>query len=164
LPDPAGVDVIRVGTTEELRLATLTAADSADVLVMAAAPADFRPARYTPHKIKKSAGTDAPVIELVTNPDIAAEWGARRRPGQLLVAFAAETDDAVANARRKLANKRADLIVLNEVGDGKAFGTETNAATVLAADGSVTEIPERSKDDLADGVWDLVATRWAARS
>ncbi|NLU80496.1 bifunctional phosphopantothenoylcysteine decarboxylase/phosphopantothenate--cysteine ligase CoaBC [Micromonospora sp. HNM0581] len=159
LPDPAGADLVRVGTTEELRAATLTAAVDADVVVMAAAPADFRPTTYAPGKIKKSDDGTAPTIELVTNPDIAAELGQRRRPEQVLVVFAAETDDAEANGRAKLARKRADLIVINEVGPDKVFGAETNAATVIGVDGSVTRIPERSKEDLADGVWDLVVAR-----
>jgi phosphopantothenoylcysteine decarboxylase/phosphopantothenate--cysteine ligase len=159
LPDPAGVDLVRVGTTEELRTATLAAAGTADVVVMAAAPADFRPATYATGKIKKSEDGRAPTIELVTNPDIAAELGGRRRPGQVLVVFAAETGDAEANGRAKLARKRADLIVINEVGADKVFGAETNAATVIGADGSIRAIPERNKEDLADDVWDLVVPR-----
>ncbi|MBX6721928.1 MAG: phosphopantothenoylcysteine decarboxylase, partial [Dactylosporangium sp.] len=159
LPDPAGVTVVRVGTTAQLRSAVLDAAADADVVVMAAAPADFRPAVVAESKIKKADHGRAPVIELVTNPDIAAELGARKPPGQVLVAFAAETSDAVPNARVKLAAKRADLIVVNEVGVDKAFGADTNAATVLGADGSVTVLDERPKEDLADAVWDLVVAR-----
>ena len=97
-------------------------------MVMAAAPADFRPATYAPGKIKKSDDGVAPTIELVTNPDIAAELGQRKRPEQVLVVFAAETGDAEANGRAKLARKRADLIVVNEVGPDKVFGADTNAA------------------------------------
>jgi phosphopantothenoylcysteine decarboxylase/phosphopantothenate--cysteine ligase len=159
LPDPAGVDLVRVGTTEELRRATLDAATSADAVVMAAAPADFRPARYADHKMKKTPDGAAPVIELVINPDIAAELGATRRPGQVLVVFAAETRDAEANAREKLIRKGADLIVVNEVGPDRVFGADENTATVLGADGTRTAFPEQSKEDLADRVWDLVVTR-----
>ncbi|GAB3982794.1 bifunctional phosphopantothenoylcysteine decarboxylase/phosphopantothenate--cysteine ligase CoaBC [Plantactinospora veratri] len=159
LPDPAGADVVRVSTTEELRKATLEAAETADAVVMAAAPADFRPATYAPNKIKKSDRGDALTVELVANPDIAAELGQRRRPEQVLVAFAAETSDAEANARAKLSRKRADLIVVNEVGPDKVFGADHNTAVVLGADGSTTAFPEQSKEDLADGVWDLVVTR-----
>ena len=161
LPTPGGVDVVRVGTTEELRKTTLEAAADADVVVMAAAPADFRPASYAPEKIKKPADGTAPAIELATNPDIAAELGERKRAGQLLVAFAAETADAVTHGRQKLARKRADLIVVNEVGPDKVFGAEDNAATVLGADGSVTVLGQQPKDDLADAVWDLVVDRLA---
>jgi phosphopantothenoylcysteine decarboxylase/phosphopantothenate--cysteine ligase len=156
LPDPAGVAVVRVGTTAELRAATLAAVVDADVVVMAAAPSDFRPAAYSDQKIKKVAGAEPPVIELVTNPDIAAEIGAAKRPGQVLVAFAAETSDALTHGARKLADKKADLIVVNEVGNGRAFGTDSNAAVVLGADGSRVELAERPKEDLADAVWDLV--------
>ncbi|MDG4830368.1 bifunctional phosphopantothenoylcysteine decarboxylase/phosphopantothenate--cysteine ligase CoaBC [Solwaraspora sp. WMMD1047] len=162
LPDPAGAELVRVGTTEELRQATLAAAAEADAVVMAAAPADFRPARYADQKIKKSDHGAAPVIELVTNPDIAAELGQRRRAGQVLVVFAAETArtaDAEANARAKLARKGADLIVVNEVGPDRVFGADHNTATVLGADGSRQAFPEQSKEGLADRVWDLVVTR-----
>lgn len=159
LPDPAGVDLVRVSTTAELREATLRAADRADAVVLAAAPADFRPATYATGKIKKSDDGGAPTIELVANPDIAAELGKRRRPEQVLVVFAAETSDAEANGRAKLARKRADLVVINEVGPDQVFGADTNAATVIGADGSVSRMPEQSKEDLADGVWDLIVSR-----
>ncbi|MGC5286786.1 bifunctional phosphopantothenoylcysteine decarboxylase/phosphopantothenate--cysteine ligase CoaBC [Micromonospora sp. DT231] len=164
LADPAGVDLIRVGTTAELREATLKAAVEADAVVMAAAPADFRPATYAPGKIKKSDDGVAPTIELVTNPDIAAELGQRKRPGQLLVVFAAETGDAEANGRAKLARKRADLIVINEVGPDLVFGADTNTVTVVGADGSVSRLPEQAKEAVADTVWDLVVARLPVRS
>jgi phosphopantothenoylcysteine decarboxylase/phosphopantothenate--cysteine ligase len=160
LPDPAGADVVRVGTTEELRTATLeAAADAAAAVVMAAAPADFRPATVAETKIKKSGDGTAPVIELAVNPDIAAELGARKTPGQVLVAFAAETHDALPHARAKLARKRADLIVVNEVGVDKVFGAEHNTVTVLGADGTDDALGELSKDDVADAIWDRVVTR-----
>ncbi|WP_030488406.1 bifunctional phosphopantothenoylcysteine decarboxylase/phosphopantothenate--cysteine ligase CoaBC [Micromonospora chokoriensis] len=159
LADPAGVDLIRVGTTAELREATLKASVEADAVVMAAAPADFRPATYAPGKIKKADDGVAPTIELVTNPDIAAELGQRKRPGQVLVVFAAETGDAEANGRAKLARKRADLIVVNEVGPNKVFGADTNTVTVIGADGSVSRLPEQAKEAVADTVWDLVVAR-----
>ncbi|MCX5069768.1 bifunctional phosphopantothenoylcysteine decarboxylase/phosphopantothenate--cysteine ligase CoaBC [Micromonospora lupini] len=164
LADPAGVDLVRVGTTAELREATLKAAVEADAVVMAAAPADFRPAAYAPGKIKKSDDGVAPTIELVTNPDIAAELGHRKRPEQVLVVFAAETGDAEANGRAKLARKRADLIVVNEVGPDRVFGADTNTVTVIGADGSVSRLPEQAKEAVADTVWDLVVARLANRS
>ncbi|MET8528668.1 bifunctional phosphopantothenoylcysteine decarboxylase/phosphopantothenate--cysteine ligase CoaBC [Micromonospora sp. NPDC005172] len=164
LADPAGVDLVRVGTTAELREATLKAADEADAVVMAAAPADFRPATYATGKIKKSDDGVAPTIELVTNPDIAAELGQRKRPEQVLVVFAAETGDAEANGRAKLARKRADLIVVNEVGPDRVFGADTNTVTVIGADGSVSRLPEQAKEAVADTVWDLVVARLANRS
>ncbi len=156
LPDPAGVTLIRVGSTEELRKATVEVASSADIVVMAAAPADFRPVEYVTSKIKKVDGGSAPVLHLTTTPDIAAELGQCKPDGQTLVAFAAETDDGIANARKKLVRKNADLIVLNEVGVDKVFGQETNAVTVLGAHGSTTSIGEASKEDIADAIWDLV--------
>ncbi len=159
LADPAGADVVRAGTTEELRKATVEAAADADVVVMAAAPADFRPATIADQKIKKVDGGTAPTIDLVTNPDIAAELGAAKRPGQLLVAFAAETHDALENARGKLVRKRADLIVVNEVGVDLVFGADSNTVTILGADGSTTELGELPKDDVADAVWDHVVAR-----
>ncbi|HEU4346523.1 MAG TPA: bifunctional phosphopantothenoylcysteine decarboxylase/phosphopantothenate--cysteine ligase CoaBC [Actinoplanes sp.] len=159
LPDPAGAEMIRVGTTEELRKATVEAAAGADVVVMAAAPADFRPATTAAQKIKKTGTGPPPAIELVTNPDVAAELGAAKRPGQVLVAFAAETHDAIANARGKLARKRADLIVVNEVGVDRVFGADANTVTVLGADGSTQVLGELPKDDVADAVWDAVVVR-----
>ncbi|MEV4659955.1 bifunctional phosphopantothenoylcysteine decarboxylase/phosphopantothenate--cysteine ligase CoaBC [Micromonospora sp. NPDC049301] len=164
LADPAGVDLVRVGTTAELREATLKAAVEADAVVMAAAPADFRPATYAPGKIKKSDDGVAPTIELATNPDIAAELGQRKRSEQVLVVFAAETGDAEANGRAKLARKRADLIVVNEVGPDLVFGADTNTVTVIGADGSVSRLPEQAKEDVADSVWDLVVARLPGRS
>ena len=163
LPDPAGVEIVRVGTTEELRKATLEASGSADVVVMAAAPADFRPAEYAESKIKKAKDGSAPTLRLVTNPDIAAELGDRKRDGQLLVAFAAETGNAVAHGRTKLAAKKADLIVVNEVGPDKVFGQETNAVIVLGADGPATEVAQAAKEDVADAVWDVIAARLPVR-
>jgi phosphopantothenoylcysteine decarboxylase/phosphopantothenate--cysteine ligase len=111
LPDPAGVDLVRVSTTEELRKATLEAAESADAVVMAAAPADFRPATYASDKIKKSGRGDTLTVELVANPDIAAELGERRRPGQVLVAFAAETSDAGSSGPTQTAPSSSVLTV-----------------------------------------------------
>ncbi|MEV6977865.1 bifunctional phosphopantothenoylcysteine decarboxylase/phosphopantothenate--cysteine ligase CoaBC [Kitasatospora sp. NPDC093806] len=160
LPDPAGVDVVRVATALELREAALKAAADADAVVMAAAVADFRPAVYAAGKIKKVEGVEPAPVELVRNPDVLAELSAHRtRSGQLVVGFAAETDEVLANGRAKLARKGCDLLVVNEVGDGKAFGQDVNEAVVLGADGSETPIPVGPKELLADVVWDLVAER-----
>ncbi|MCL6735472.1 bifunctional phosphopantothenoylcysteine decarboxylase/phosphopantothenate--cysteine ligase CoaBC [Streptomyces neyagawaensis] len=160
LPDPAGVDVVRVGTAVQLREAVLKAAPDADVVVMAAAVADFRPETYATGKIKKKDGQDPEPIVLVRNPDILAEIAANRpRPEQLVVGFAAETDDVLANGRAKLARKGCDLLVVNEVGERKTFGSEENEAVVLGADGSETPVPHGPKEALADTVWDLVVHR-----
>ncbi|MEU5544329.1 bifunctional phosphopantothenoylcysteine decarboxylase/phosphopantothenate--cysteine ligase CoaBC [Streptomyces sioyaensis] len=162
LPDPAGVDVIRIGTARQLHEAVLKAAAEADAVVMAAAVADFRPAVYTTGKIKKIDGQEPEPVTLVRNPDILAELSAERaRPGQVVVGFAAETDDVLANGRAKLARKGCDLLVVNEVGEHKAFGSAGNEAVILAADGTETPVPYGPKEDLADTVWDLVAPRLA---
>ncbi|MFE7191971.1 bifunctional phosphopantothenoylcysteine decarboxylase/phosphopantothenate--cysteine ligase CoaBC [Kitasatospora sp. NPDC057541] len=160
LPDPAGVDVVRVATALELRDAALKAAQDADAVVMAAAVADFRPAVYAAGKIKKVEGVEPAPVELVRNPDVLAELSAHRtRSGQLVVGFAAETDDVLANGRAKLARKGCDLLVVNEVGGGKAFGQDVNEAVVLGIDGSETPVPVGPKEALADVVWDLVVER-----
>jgi phosphopantothenoylcysteine decarboxylase/phosphopantothenate--cysteine ligase len=99
----------------------------------------------------------------VTNPDVAAELGERKPDGQVLVAFAAETGDALANARAKLARKRADLIVVNEVGTDRVFGADHNTVTLLAADDTTTKLGELPKDDVADAIWDAVVTRLQAQ-
>jgi phosphopantothenoylcysteine decarboxylase/phosphopantothenate--cysteine ligase len=168
LPDPAGAKVVRVESTAELREAVLEASAGADAVVMAAAVADFRPATRQSSKIKKTGGEPEP-IRLTKNPDILAELGERRRAARdaragaqapaVIVGFAAETDDVLANGQAKLARKGCDLLVVNQVGEGLAFGTPDNAATVLVAGGEPVEVPFGPKEDLADVVWDLVAAR-----
>ncbi|MFC8277807.1 bifunctional phosphopantothenoylcysteine decarboxylase/phosphopantothenate--cysteine ligase CoaBC [Streptomyces sp. NPDC057271] len=160
IPDPAGVDVVHVGTAVQLREAVLKATADADAVVMAAAVADFRPAVYAPGKIKKRDDIEAPVVELVRNPDILAEISADRAlPDQVIVGFAAETDDVLANGREKLRRKGCDLLVVNEVGERKTFGSEENEAVILGSDGSDTPVPYGPKEALAEKVWDLVAPR-----
>ncbi|MDA0565394.1 bifunctional phosphopantothenoylcysteine decarboxylase/phosphopantothenate--cysteine ligase CoaBC [Streptomonospora sp. S1-112] len=161
LPDPAGADITRVGTARELREAVLAHRAEADAVVMTAAVADFRPAEVADGKIKKGDG-GPPVIDLVENPDILLELSRERpRPGQVVVGFAAETDHVLEHGRAKLERKGCDLLVVNQVGAGRAFGTEDNQAVVLGADGSATDIPHGPKEHLADRVWDLVAARLA---
>jgi phosphopantothenoylcysteine decarboxylase/phosphopantothenate--cysteine ligase len=164
LPDPAGVKVVRVGTTAELRDAVVSAAAAADAVVMAAAPADFRPVDVSATKIKKTDDGGAPTIELVQNPDVLAEISRDRvRPDTVVVGFAAETgDDAgsvLDHARAKLARKGCDLLVVNDVSGGAVFGSPDNQAVVLGADGSAAEVPRGSKTDLAHVIWDHVAAR-----
>lgn len=162
LPDPSGADIVRVGTATQLREAVLKAAADADVVVMAAAVADFRPAEYAAGKIKKKDGQEPAPIALVRNPDILAEVAGRRaRPEQIVVGFAAETDNVLANGREKLRRKGCDLLVVNEVGERRTFGAEENEAVVLAADGAETPVPFGPKEALADTVWDLVSPRLA---
>jgi phosphopantothenoylcysteine decarboxylase/phosphopantothenate--cysteine ligase len=164
LPVPGGVEAIAVGSALELRAAMLAAAADADVLVMAAAVADFRPAEVAQHKIKKTDDPDdAPVVTLVRNPDILAELVGGRRPGQVVVGFAAETGDesgdVLDHARRKLARKGCDLLVVNDVSGGQVFGAEQNAVTILDAEGGAVPVALASKEAVADAVWDAVRRR-----
>ncbi|MFJ7269260.1 bifunctional phosphopantothenoylcysteine decarboxylase/phosphopantothenate--cysteine ligase CoaBC [Streptomyces sp. NPDC099050] len=164
LADPAGVDLVRVGTALQLREAVLKAAADADAVVMAAAVADFRPAEYAGGKIKKKDGQEPAPVTLVRNPDILAEISTdRAREGQVVVGFAAETDDVLANGRSKLLRKGCDLLVVNEVGETKTFGSEENEAVILSSDGSELAVPYGPKESLADVIWDQVAPRLAAR-
>jgi phosphopantothenoylcysteine decarboxylase/phosphopantothenate--cysteine ligase len=159
LADPAGAHIVRVTSAQDLRGAVLDAAAGADAVVMAAAVADFRPVTQATSKIKKS-GTGPAPIELVTTTDVLAELSAARaRPGQVVVGFAAETDDVLAHGRDKLARKGCDLLVVNEVGGDRGFERGDNAAVVLGRDGSETVVPLGPKEALADRVWDLVAAR-----
>lgn len=160
MTDPAGVDVVHVGTARQLREAVLKAVADADAVVMAAAVADFRPAAYAEGKIKKKDDEEPAPLTLVRNPDILAEISADRpHRGQVVVGFAAETDDVLDNGRRKLLRKGCDLLVVNEVGESRTFGAASNEAVVLAADGAETPVPYGPKEALADTVWDLVGPR-----
>jgi len=164
LPAPAGSELVRVTSAEELRTATHAAAKDADVVVMAAAVADFRPAAPSDVKIKK---TDAAPgsIELTGNPDVLAELVQARSAGRLgtavIVGFAAETGDrhadVLAHGRAKLARKGCDLLVVNAVSEGRAFGREDNAAVILTATGTEIDIPLGPKAVLAAAVCDAVA-------
>jgi phosphopantothenoylcysteine decarboxylase/phosphopantothenate--cysteine ligase len=162
LPDPAGAKVVRTVSARDMHAAMLAAAPHADAIVMTAAVADFRPVARAGQKIKKDGRLPEP-IALAENPDILADLSARRDQSgpaaQLLVGFAAETDPDLELARAKLARKGCDFLVMNQVGGGLGFGAGDNEAVVLAADGTVTPIPRRSKDALADFVWDLVTAR-----
>lgn len=165
LPDPAGAQVVHVETTDQLRTAVLAAAQGADALVMAAAPADFRPAHQTSTKIKKAEDGSSPQIELVQNPDILAEVSHNRpHAGLTVVGFAAETGDengtVLDHARAKLTRKGCDLLVVNDVSGGKVFGSEENEAVLLGADGSAQPVPRAAKSVLAHAIWDGVRGLW----
>ena len=164
LSSPAGVDVIPVVTTEELRQQMHAASADADVIVMAAAPADFRPAAYASSKIKKSATGSAPEITLVLNPDILVELvQARTQKRPIIVGFAAETGDdnasVLEHARAKLERKGCDLLVVNDVGAGRAFERSDNEAVILGSDGSVEHVPLGPKIGLAHAIWEAVSQR-----
>jgi phosphopantothenoylcysteine decarboxylase/phosphopantothenate--cysteine ligase len=162
LGDPAAVDMVRVGSALELRDAMHAATKGADAVVMAAAVADFRPGALAAHKIKKD-GSAPPALQLALNPDILVELVAAREPGQIVVGFAAETGDAsgdpLHHGRAKLARKRCDLLVVNAVGDGRAFEVPDNSGWLLGADGTELELESGSKALLASHVWDAVAAR-----
>jgi phosphopantothenoylcysteine decarboxylase/phosphopantothenate--cysteine ligase len=159
LPAPAGAKVVPVVSAADLCDAVLEHARDADAVVMAAAVADFRPTTRRTSKIKKTGAAPAP-IELETTTDVLATISRDRlRPGQVVVGFAAETDDALVNGRAKLASKGCDLLVVNEVGDGRGFESADNAAVILAADGAETAVPLVAKEALADAVWDAVVAR-----
>ena len=154
----------RAGERAQLREAVLAAATDADAVVMAAAPADFRPAAVSEAKIKKAADVSVAPLDLVQNPDILAELARTRpRPDQVVVGFAAETGDAdgtvLDHARAKLTRKGCDLLVVNDVGGGKVFGQADNEAVVLAADGGVVQVPHGPKAALAHVIWDQVTAR-----
>jgi phosphopantothenoylcysteine decarboxylase/phosphopantothenate--cysteine ligase len=161
LPDPAGVHVVKVTSACELREAAIKAAAVADAVVMAAAVADYRPVTRSDTKLKKTGQRPEP-IELTENPDILRELSAERsKPGQIVVGFAAETDDLVRNGRAKLAAKGCDLLVVNKVGNGLAFGASDNEAEILAADGRQVSVPLGPKESLAEVIWDNVVSRFA---
>jgi phosphopantothenoylcysteine decarboxylase / phosphopantothenate---cysteine ligase len=153
---PDGVTIQRVDSTQELYDAVLNAATVQDVVIQAAAPADYRFAVTYPQKHKKVHDGQPFTVELVENPDIAAALGERKHDGQTLVGFAAETDNLLENAHRKLVRKNLDLIVLNDVSQpGAGFNVDTNIATLITPD-SQTEYPLRTKRQLADDILDKI--------
>jgi phosphopantothenoylcysteine decarboxylase/phosphopantothenate--cysteine ligase len=161
LPDPAGVKVVTAETTAQLQEHVVEASAAADAVVMAAAPADFRPVEESSAKIKKTDDGSSPELRLTQNPDILAGLAADRPNDHIVVVgFAAETGDedgtVMTHAQAKLARKRCDLLVVNDVGGGAVFGSEETEAVVLAADGSAVTVPLGSKAALAHVIWDRV--------
>lgn len=166
LADPAGVDVVHIGSAAQLADAVSKHAPDADVLVMAAAVADFRPARTAASKIKKGGDAEPSSITLVRNDDVLADAVRARMAGQLpdmraIVGFAAETGDAAGDvlfhARAKLRRKGCDLLVANAVGDGRAFEVDSNAGWLLAADGTEIVLEHGPKALMASRVVDAIA-------
>jgi phosphopantothenoylcysteine decarboxylase/phosphopantothenate--cysteine ligase len=155
-PDPPGVTVVRVDTAASMEAAMLEQAAGADIVIMAAAVADFRPKAPAEAKLAKADGV--PDIVLEATPDILAELGRRRRPGQVLVGFAAETGEAEERAVAKLEAKGVDLMVANDVtAAGVGFDHDTNAVTILGRDGGRRVVELSSKRQVADAVLDSVA-------
>jgi phosphopantothenoylcysteine decarboxylase/phosphopantothenate--cysteine ligase len=161
-PAAAGVTVVRVETAEEMEAAVAARADGADVVVMAAAVADFRPKAVADTKLKKAEGV--PEVVLEPTSDILAGLGRRKRPGQTLVGFAAETGDVVAAAAEKLARKGLDLIVANDVSaSGAGFEHDTNAVVILGPAGARQDVPLSDKRAVARTVLDAVVSNRRAR-
>ncbi|KQQ20081.1 phosphopantothenoylcysteine decarboxylase [Rathayibacter sp. Leaf299] len=158
---PRGVEVVAVGTALELREAALAAAADADIVIMAAAVADYRPADVSESKIKKEQQGDRLVLELVKNPDILAEIAAAKAGNQLVVGFAAETEPdreaMLALGRAKIARKGCDLLVLNRVGWTEGFQSDSNAVVVLDRAGDIVIEASGTKASVADRVLDVVA-------
>ncbi len=154
----ARVDLRPVETAAEMEAAMVEVAARADVVVMAAAVADFRPKAPSGHKLAKDDGV--PDIVLEPTPDILAALGRARRPGQILVGFAAETNDALERGRRKLERKGVDLLVVNDVTvPGAGFDHDTNIVTILDVEGGRQEVPLTTKAAVGDAVLDRVVAR-----
>ncbi len=161
LAPPTGVRTVSIQSTQDLYDEMTVRAREADAVVQAAAPADFTPETVSAVKIKKN-GEDM-TLRLKSTPDIAAALGREKRAGQVLVAFAAETNDLLANARRKLEKKNADMIVANDVTmPGAGFASATNCVTMITREGSES-LPMMSKRDVADAIWDRVVKLWEAQ-
>ena len=159
LAAPAGVERVEVQSARDMRDATMQAFENADIAVLTAAVADYEAAEIADRKIKKGEGPLT--LALRRTPDIAVELGARKG-GRFIVAFAAETNDALANAREKLQRKNADLIVVNDITQpGAGFGVDTNLVTILDADGATEELPLLSKRAVAAHILDAVCARRA---
>jgi len=157
-PTPAGVELVRVASAADMQAAVVPRAPAMDVVIMAAAVADFRPKAVADRKIKKGDGLSEIILE--PTHDFLEDLGRDKPAGQVLVGFAAETDDVEANAAGKLQRKRLDLIVANDVGaPGVGFEHDTNAVLILGADGSRTAVPLTTKEEAADAVLDAVSER-----
>jgi phosphopantothenoylcysteine decarboxylase/phosphopantothenate--cysteine ligase len=166
LEAPRGVNVVRVTSADEMFRATLNQAAGADLVLKAAAVADYRPEVRARAKLKKDTlrrrarrdeQADRTIdLRLVATPDILEELGRRKTPGQVLVGFAAETGDLIRNAKRKLRRKNLDLVVANRIGRAmEGFASDTNRATIVDRRGRRTELPLMSKERMAEAILDL---------
>lgn len=156
LADPPGVEVVHVTSAQEMYDEVMTRSAEASIIVKSAAVADFRPAHPEPHKIKKSAAPDSLALE--RNPDILAELGKNRREGQLLVGFAAESENHIEEARRKLEEKNLDLIAVNDIGGSNTgFEVDTNQVTLVDRERSQA-LPLLSKEQTAERIWDCIVS------
>ena len=155
LPEPHGVETIQVASALEMHQAVMAEGEHADIIIKAAAVADFRPTMCCEQKVKKGS-SETMMVELQRNPDILAELG-EKKGLRILIGFAAETEELLKNAREKLTKKNLDMIVANDVTqEGAGFDGDTNIVRFLSADGSVEELPEMSKDAVAEALLDRV--------
>ena len=158
---PSGVRVVPVRSAEEMLSACLTELPGADAVIKAAAVGDYRVKDYAPQKIKRE-GAETMTLELVQNPDIAREIGLRKRPAQMLVGFAAETENVEANARAKIVRKGLDMVVANDVSaPGSGFGGDTNNVAIYFADRygrEASSVISGSKLEVASGILDILST------
>jgi phosphopantothenoylcysteine decarboxylase / phosphopantothenate---cysteine ligase len=158
-PAPSGVELVAVASAADMQAAIVPVAADQDVIIMAAAVADFTVAEPAKQKIKKGEA-EVPALHLVPTHDFLVDLGRDKPPGQILVGFAAETDDVVANATGKLRRKRLDLIVANDVAaPGVGFEHDTNAVTILGADGASRSVPLAAKSAIADTILDEIVLR-----
>lgn len=160
LPEPFGVELVRVETAVEMNEAVAEVVGRADLTVFAAAVSDFRPSHPRATKLKKEEAGAETTLSLARNPDVALESREARRPGSVAVGFALETDDVLAHARGKLEKKGFDLIVANDAtAEGAGFAVETNRVTILDGDGGAEELPLLSKDEVAEEILDRAQAR-----
>ena len=156
LTPPANVKTVSVRTTEDLLEQMIALAPRQDVIIQAAAPADYRPQEVAPQKLKKQ-GDGTLIISLVSTPDVAKRVGEIKKEGQILVGFAAETEDAIENARKKLDSKHLDMIVANDVTlPGAGFDVDTNIASIITRN-KIENLPIMTKKALADEILSRVA-------
>ncbi|TFZ39569.1 bifunctional phosphopantothenoylcysteine decarboxylase/phosphopantothenate--cysteine ligase CoaBC [Soehngenia longivitae] len=154
---PDGVKFERIITTQEMLEKINLYFDDADVLVKAAAPSDYKPTHFSDKKIKKETGIDKLEIDFEKNPDIAAYFGARKKNNQLIVGFAAETDDLYENATKKIQSKNLDFIVANDVTmEGAGFEVDTNIVSIIYKDGTIENLPIMEKSELAKIIIDKI--------
>jgi phosphopantothenoylcysteine decarboxylase/phosphopantothenate--cysteine ligase len=157
-PAPVGVEVVRIESTAELHDAVARLLPDTDLLVMAAAPADDRPADPSPVKRPRESG--AVTLEMLPTPDVLTATRELRKPGSVIVGFALETGSAEERARGKLERKGLDFIVVNDALEpGAGFEVDTNRVAVLASDGGRTAVPLGSKADVAEAILDVVEAR-----
>ena len=163
VPPPGGIEFVRIETAAEMRDAVLPRAASAGIIFAAAAVADYRPSELAAQKIKKSSGDT--FLALSPNDDILALLGAQKRPGQVLVGFAAETENLLDSARRKRDSKRLDWIVANDVtAEGAGFDGDTNIVTLLGKGGEEISLPLLTKREVAEQILEIVRPAQAALS